>query len=156
MNAPLAWSLGDAAALKSLDAWIVEAVIDLEHLRAQPVGPRLDLRVRRIENARAQFRRPKWFPFPGRAILPVCAWELSIEGVREWELDIAEAEVELMVKEVAGEAAELRIEGVVGRLSVRGRDLIAQAQLQGDTDLEAVRCLGFEYFRTRSDPLRPR
>lgn len=150
MSATLAWQLGDAAAVKSLDGWIVEALIDLEHLRAQPVGPRLDLRVKRIERARALTRRSSWTPFPARAILPVCAWMLSIDGVREWEIDIAEDEVELSVKEVAGGTSELRIEGVVGRLSARGLNLHAEAQFLGDTDLEAVRLLGFEYFRTRS------
>ncbi|HVS17652.1 MAG TPA: hypothetical protein VMT18_03545 [Planctomycetota bacterium] len=149
MTGPLVWSLGAAAAVKSLDGWIVEALIDLEHLRVQPVGPRLDLKVERIEHARAETRRTRRSLLPARSILPVCEWKLSIDGVSEWELDIADDCAELMVKEVVGGAAEFRIEGVYGRMSVRGLDLRAQAQLLGETELEAVCCLGFQYFRKR-------
>lgn len=150
MTAPLAWSLGDAAAVKLLDGWIVEALIDLEHLRAEHVGPRLELKVRRVEHARAETRRTRWSLLPARSILPICEWKLSIDGVQESEIDIADDCAELVVKEVSGGTEELRIEGVDGRLSVRGADLRAQAQLLGDTELEAVCCLGFQYFRKRS------
>jgi hypothetical protein len=147
----LAWPLGDAAALQSLDAWIVEAAIDLEHLRAQPVGPRLDLRLRRVEHARAEIQRSRWGVLPRRTILPVCAWSLSIDGLREWEIDIAEDQVEFTVKHAAGGAGELRIEGVDGGLSLSGGELLAEALLLGDTELEAVRLLGFQYLRTRTE-----
>lgn len=137
--------------MKALDGWTVEALIDLEHLRAEHVGPRLELKVRRVEHARAETRRTRWSLLPARPILPVCEWKLSIDGVQDWEIDIADDYVELMVKEVTGGTEGLRTEGVDGRLTVRGADLRAQAQLQGDTEFEVVCCLGFQYFRTRSD-----
>lgn len=149
MSEPLVWSLIDPAAVTSLDEWIVEASIDLVHLRAQPVSPRLELRLTRVEHARAR-THPSRFPLPPRTIFPVCAWKLSVEGLRTWEIDIVDDEVELMVKKTSGDADEVLVDGVVGRLTLRGRDLCAQAQLLGDTDFEVVRFLGIESFRTRA------